>query len=269
MGSFSLAGKVAIVTGGASGLGYQFVIQLLENGVKGVTLVDISTKNGNIAFQEFQAKYGKDRVLFVHADITKFEDFEYVFKQTLSTFHNIDILINNAGVLCDGQWNREIDVNVKGPINGMILGLENYLPKYKSGDEGVIVNISSIAGVQPFGGIPVYTATKFFVHGVTAAWGTPANYNRSKIRVVGICPGVTKTPMIEIASDGILSPVYKELLDLEVAQCPIQNPDVVALSLVNVIQRGPSGTMWVVEGGEPPYKFELPDRNKLPKVLLP
>ncbi|XP_066258170.1 alcohol dehydrogenase 1-like [Euwallacea similis] len=173
------------------------------------------------------------------------------FKQTLSTFYNINRLVQNT---------REIDVNVillQNCFNGISFKFILIL-KSKSEDEGVIVNISSVAYIQPYDGIVIYTATKFFVHGLTMTWGLPANYNRSKVRILGICPGVTITPMMKSVSNGAFSLVYRELLYLETAP-----PDVVGLSVINVIQKAPSGTMWIVEGEELTYKFELPDRNKV------
>lgn len=104
----------------------------------------------------------------------------------------------------------------------MLLGLENYIPKYKSGSEGVIINVSSIGGVNPLGGIPIYTATKFALHGLTLAWGLPAHYDRTKVRVVGVCPGFTNTPLMAGYSNACLSQFYLDLLLAESASAPRQ-----------------------------------------------
>lgn len=93
----------------------------------------------------------------------------------------------------------------------MLLGLEHYLPKYKSGSEGIIVNMSSVAGVGPLGCEPIYSGTKFAVHGMTLSWGLPCHYERMKVRVVGICPGVTITPILTDIDSRSLGPVYNEI----------------------------------------------------------
>ncbi|KAJ8928051.1 hypothetical protein NQ314_019421 [Rhamnusium bicolor] len=83
-----------------------------------------------------------------------------------------------------------------GTVHGMILGLDNYLPKYKQGSEAVIVNISSIAGVAVVGSVPIYCGTKAAVIAMTKSWGIPYHYQRSNVKVICICPGITATPLI-------------------------------------------------------------------------
>lgn len=83
-----------------------------------------------------------------------------------------------------------------GTIHGILLGLEKYLPKYKTAEETVIVNISSTAGTQGYGHIPIYSATKHAILGLVKSWGIPEFYEGTKVRVIGICPGVTMTPLI-------------------------------------------------------------------------
>lgn len=83
-----------------------------------------------------------------------------------------------------------------GTIHGNILGIEKYLPKYKTGKEALIVNVSSTAGTQGYPPFPVYTATKHAVHGLVRSWGIPEYYEQTKVRVIGLCPGVTMTPLI-------------------------------------------------------------------------
>lgn len=95
----------------------------------------------------------------------------------------------------------------------MLLGLENYIRNYKSGQEGLIVNISSIAGIAPLPLMPAYVATKFGIHGLTLSWGAPEHYNRTKVRVVGICPGATTTPMLTEVANRTLGIAYEELLN--------------------------------------------------------
>lgn len=97
-----------------------------------------------------------------------------------------------------------------------MLALDKYIPKHKTGSEGVVINVSSIAGIQAFGGVPGYTATKFAVHGLTLAWGLPGHYERTGVKVVGICPGVTTTPLIQNFYQGTLSQYYTDLLKEEV-----------------------------------------------------
>ncbi|XP_050310696.1 15-hydroxyprostaglandin dehydrogenase [NAD(+)]-like [Anthonomus grandis grandis] len=266
MVNFEIAGKVALITGGASGLGLQYALNLLEKGAKGVTLADVNVDVGRKSVKGIEEKFGKNRAIFVEVDVTNYAAFEEAFKQTISSFGNVDILINNAGILNDAQWQREVDINVNGLIHGMLLGLENYIPKHKSGSEGVIVNISSVAGISPIIFIPIYVGTKFAVHGMTLTWGLPEHYARTKVRVVGVCPGVTDTPLMVLPGKS-LGPQYESLI-ATVSKLPRQTPAEISPNVMKVIEKAPSGTMWVLEGAEPPYQYEVPDRFNMPKKFL-
>lgn len=99
-----------------------------------------------------------------------------------------------------------------GTTHGILLGLENYIPKYKTGEEGLIVNISSIAALEPTPFIPIYGATKAAVLALTTSFGAPLHYERTKVSVIAVCPGVTDTPLIRNMVDRTLGEEYKRLL---------------------------------------------------------
>ncbi|KAH1009472.1 hypothetical protein HUJ04_001822 [Dendroctonus ponderosae] len=149
-----------------------------------------------------------------------------------------------------------------GTIHGVILGLDNYIKNFRSGDEGLLVNISSLAGIAPIALMPSDVSTKFAVHGLTLPWGASEHYDRTKV-----CTRITITPLITEVSNKSYKPEYEQLRGSP-ADSPVQNPEVVAPHVITVIEKAPSGTMWVVEGGEPPYEFKLPDRFTQPKIFL-
>ncbi|XP_050296428.1 15-hydroxyprostaglandin dehydrogenase [NAD(+)]-like [Anthonomus grandis grandis] len=263
MVNFEISGKVALVTGGASGLGLYYAKALLAKGAKGVTLADLDPKIGQQALGEIEKKFGANKAIFVECDVTYYNQFEDAFKETIKAFGNIDILINNAGIMNDSVWEKEVDINVKGVINGMLLGLDNYIPKHKSSPEGVILNVSSTAGVGKYGCLPVYVATKFAVHGLTLSWGLPSHYERTKVRVVGICPGPTDTPLIRDMAGRNLGDAYEKIRQEEVKVMKSQTPEEMVPDVMRVIEMAPSGTMWLMEGGEPAYQYEMVDREKM------
>ncbi|ERL83840.1 hypothetical protein D910_01098 [Dendroctonus ponderosae] len=260
MSIFEIADKVAIITGGASGLGLKYALELLKKNAKAVVLADISPELGSKALQQIEKEFGKNKAIFIKTDVTSYAQFEAVFKETIKTFKNVDILINNAGIMDDSVWEKEIAINVNGTIIGILLGLENYIQRYKSGSEGLILNVSSIAGIAPFAFVPIYAGTKFAVYGLTISWGLPAHYERTKVRVVGVCPGSTVTPLITDLPNRNLGPAYEKLRPIECGLVVNQGPEEAAVQVMSVIERAPSGTMWVVEGGKAPFKFQLPDR---------
>ncbi|KAJ8984318.1 hypothetical protein NQ317_012536, partial [Molorchus minor] len=233
----------------------------------GVAVVDINPGSGKTALSEIEKEFGSGRAIFIKADVTVFQEFEDAFKKTIEHFKNIDILINNAGIFNDAKYELMVAVNLNSVINGMILGLDKYLPKFKHNSEAVIVNISSIASIQGIPSIPVYSATKSAILGLTRAWGQPSHYERTNVRVVSIHPGFTQTPLIENLNGRFLGKPYETISTSE--KWPIQNPDHVAKELVKVIKYAPNGTAWVVEGGERGYEYSLPDRATIERKYIP
>ncbi|XP_060081872.1 15-hydroxyprostaglandin dehydrogenase [NAD(+)]-like [Ylistrum balloti] len=141
-----IEGKVALVTGGAQGLGYAFVQALLDKGAK-VCFCDINTSQGEATLGELCEKYDKEKIMFRRCDVTSQEDMEALFKATKERYGRIDIVCNNAGMGGESypQWEKVVDVNIKGMTRGTFIAVE-YLRKDKGGNGGVIVNISSAAG---------------------------------------------------------------------------------------------------------------------------
>lgn len=91
----------------------------------------------------------------------------------------------------------------------MVLGVNEYLPKHQQGPEAVILNVSSIAALGYVPQIPIYTATKCAVNGLTRSWGNKAIFQTTKIRVVAVCPGATNTPISnDIEALTLPGPVY-------------------------------------------------------------
>ncbi|KAJ8951965.1 hypothetical protein NQ317_003733 [Molorchus minor] len=189
------------------------------------------------------------------------------FKKTIEQFRNIDILINNAGIMHDAKYELEVAVNLNSVLHGMILGLDKYLPKYKQTSEAVIVNISSICGVQGFSNIPVYCATKWAVLGLTKSWGQPFHYERTNVRVVVIHPGLTQTPLIENFNGKLWGNRMKLFLSKLLKTGLFKNH--VAKELVKVIRCAPNGTAWIIEGGERGYEYSPPDRTTIVRKYIP
>ncbi|CAG9759505.1 unnamed protein product [Ceutorhynchus assimilis] len=265
---FSLADKVAIVTGGSSGIGFCVARELLNNGARGVTIADVNVELGQATLEKLSAEFGSNKCTFCPTDVADFKQFENAFISTLSTFGNIDILINNAGICDDSIWEKEIDVNIKGTINGVLLGLENYIIKNKSGQEGIIINLSSIRGVQPSGDRPVYAATKFAIHGMTLAWGSEDHYSRTNIKVIAVCPGSTSTPLIANPANTNLGQPYEKIRKKNKASSNLsdQTPEQCALLIIDVMKTAKSGTVWIAESAEK-YQYIMPSRLDMKTII--
>jgi 3alpha(or 20beta)-hydroxysteroid dehydrogenase len=195
-----LDGKVALITGAAQGMGASHARKFIKEGAK-VILTDINEKGGSALAEELGSN-----ALFLKHDVTSKESWEQVVEKGISTFGEITVLVNNAGVLGPIAKTDELseeDYLKVCAINqhGVFFGMKTVIPSMLKAGIGSIVNISSIAGVVAIYGFPslAYVASKFAVRGMTKA--TAVEYGSRNIRANSVHPGFIKTPMMAAATD--------------------------------------------------------------------
>ena len=194
-----LAGKVALISGGARGMGASHAREMVAHGAR-VVCGDILDAEGETVAEEL----GED-ARYVHLDVTRAEDWEAAVAAAVAEFGGIDVLVNNAGILNIGtvedfdmaEWHRILDIN----LTGVFLGIRAVVPTMKQAGRGSIINISSIEGMAGTVACHGYTATKFAVRGLTKS--TALELGQFGIRVNSVHPGLVKTPMADWVPEDI------------------------------------------------------------------
>ncbi|XP_066583891.1 15-hydroxyprostaglandin dehydrogenase [NAD(+)]-like [Prorops nasuta] len=251
-----LKGRVALVTGAASGIGKSYAIELLNQGAK-VAVCDINTEEGMDLVKSLNSKYGKDRAIFCQCDVTDYPQFEESFQSTIATFGHIDIVINNAGIMNDRFWELEVDTNFNGVIRGTLLA-QRFLGTDRGGRGGIVVNTGSNVSITPYVSVPIYSATKAAIVSLTRAFGDQYHVDLTGVRVMALCPNATDSKLVKDVGKQLLSPRYEDAWHRDTASSVPQKADHVGRALIHVLSTGKSGSVWLVENGQPPREITFP-----------
>jgi len=189
-------GKVAIITGGASGIGLATAKLLASRGAR-IVIADMNAEAGPAALREVEAAGGEAR--FVRTDVTQRADVEAMLDFAVDQFGRIDIAYNNAGINEGGQdflvlgataWERTLAVD----LGAVMLCTQLEVQRFRAqGGGGLIINTASMGGIDPMPTSPIYAASKAGVIQFSRSLGYLANEG---IRVNAICPTFTDTPMV-------------------------------------------------------------------------
>ena len=192
-----LAGKTAIVTGGAVGIGRACVERMAEEGAS-VAIFDVLDAQGKAFAADLTAR-GRN-VTYQHVDVTDEAAMKSAIDRTARDLGGLHVMVNNAGIsgapkptdqVTEAEWDRVQSVNVKG----VFFGTKHAVPHLRAAGGGSIVNLSSIAGLVGVGGIAPYHASKGAV--LMMSRNDAVTFAADRIRVNSIHPGYIWTPMVE------------------------------------------------------------------------
>ncbi len=238
------SGKVAIVTGGASGIGASTVRGFVKGGAK-VVIADMDSQRG-----EALAKELGDAAYFIATDVTSETQQQAMFDKTIAHFGTVDIIFANAGIAKDNtitnlsfsDWKKTIDINLSGVYLSCKIAIHYWLAEKKA---GVIVNCGSIHSFVGKSGLTAYSASKGGVKLLTQTLAI--DYAKQGIRINAICPAYIDTPLLNF-----LSETEKKALEKLHPQGRLGQPDEVANAVLFLASEKASfinGTSLLVDGG--------------------
>ncbi|QDI91435.1 SDR family oxidoreductase [Salicibibacter halophilus] len=221
----NVEGKVVILTGASSGIGEATAKELASHGAK---LVLGARRKERL--QELQKNLDKEGAASTYkvVDVTSREQVEALAQHAIDEFGQIDVMINNAGLMPQSllnnqkvdEWERMVDVNIKG----VLYGISSVLPQMREQKEGHIINISSIAGHEVFPGSSVYSGTKFAVRAITEGL-RKEEAPEHNIRTTILSPGAIDTELTDTITDTDVKPGVDELYKQAI------HPDSIARSI--------------------------------------
>ncbi|XP_014203987.1 alcohol dehydrogenase 1-like [Copidosoma floridanum] len=243
-----ISNKIAVITGGLGGIGFQTVQHLLKNGVEYIAMFDLPKSNDEKvlkSLQDLEKKFNKNKFGYFSCDVSNKHEFKANFDMVVELKKRVDIFINNAGIINEKQLDLSIDINYKAVVVGTLMAID-HMRTDKGGKGGVIVNIASTAGLRNFSIFPVYNSTK---HAVVSFVRSLKNFNKSLgVNVVCLCPNLTNTPLankqelpkklLDFVDGKVLSEYFKTAY--------MQKPESVAIAVMEIINKGDYGAVWIV-----------------------
>jgi NAD(P)-dependent dehydrogenase (short-subunit alcohol dehydrogenase family) len=234
----NLAGRKAVITGGASGIGLAFARRVVDAGGT-VVLVDVDDQRAEAAAHELGAG-------FVIADVGDREAVEHAFAIAAETLDGLDLAFVNAGIAANAQepeqfttdaWERVRRVN----LDGVVWGVTAAVPHLT--DASTIIATASLAGLVAFPPDPMYTATKHAVVGFVRSLA-PTLVPRG-IRLAAVCPGFARTPLVTGVIDDAIAELGVPLLEAEDVAAAVERMD----------REAEPGSCWIVQPGREPLPY--------------
>ncbi|GAB0100355.1 hypothetical protein DMENIID0001_163830 [Sergentomyia squamirostris] len=251
--------KSALVTGASGAIGAAICEEFLQNGLKNLAALDLSSAEPKI-ISEWRQKFPKATITYFSVDVSSVDGLQKCFKDFTANLNSLDIVVNCAAICMEQNFRKMIEVNFAAVVESMHLAIEYMSVDSGKGRGGVVLNISSITALYPVSLLPTYSATKSAVITLTRAMAHEREH--LGIKFLNICPAGTKSNMYDSMKQTEYSfMTTNEKQKVLMAGYPPQGPEDVARASAKIIEEAKSGSVWIIENGQlteheiPPLSF--------------
>lgn len=218
-----------------------------------IAIFDVAEEAGKAVADQLN-KTHKDKVLFIKCDLSKEDDITKAFETVLVQFKQVDVIINNAGIMSDAPnlWRTACTVNWEGLISLTLKGIK-HMRQDEGGAGGTIVNIASTAAITKFPFIPIYNGSKAAVLHFSQCIAMEPFFENTNVRVLTMCFGATDTPLLHNLETRCYDPnLGQTLVDSVVASGVVyQTVGSAVAAFVDMFQNGAPGTIWLSVNNKP------------------
>ncbi|KAG4077424.1 hypothetical protein HA402_002851 [Bradysia odoriphaga] len=237
----------AIVLGGVGGIGKEICVQLIGKGLKNLAVIDVI--DDVTVTTALEAQFKNVNFLYKKCSVTDEPALRKCMTEIMDELGWVDVIINSAGVLDEANPKRTIDINYGGVVNSTIIGID-LMRKDNGMRGGCIVNIASITALGSHFWLPVYAGSKHAVLGFTRSLINNAFFEKTGIKFISICPGVTRTPLVNFERlANLLFPTMVDEVKSIAESFACQEVDVVGRCVIAALEDGENGSTWQCENG--------------------
>uniref|UniRef100_A0A1I8MDH0 Alcohol dehydrogenase n=1 Tax=Musca domestica TaxID=7370 RepID=A0A1I8MDH0_MUSDO len=242
-----LNGKNVIYIGGFGGIGEKCVEAFLKNGVKSLLILDLHCNDELL--KHLQNSYKLSYVDYIPLNITNCNEIREAFQKAKAMISVFDVVVNGAGIVDEEKVDQIVQINLTGLIHSSLIALE-HMSRANGGRGGCIVNISSIAGLNPTEICCIYGATKSAVLYFTRTLAKPIYFNKTGVSFITICPGGTATPMFQQAFSQMIGIKHFPQFSNVLKSMKPQSATALAENLMEVLKMAANGSTWVLNDGK-------------------
>ncbi|CAD7088794.1 unnamed protein product [Hermetia illucens] len=240
-----ITGLKAAICGGFGGIGQAICKVLLEQGVLCLAVLDL--KEDKDSLEAWRKSYPTQKIFFNYIDVAEKSVVEESMRAAKEKMGGLDIFMNSSGILNEINPELCIQVNLLGTIYTSLTAV-NLMGKHKGGNGGIVINVTSVLGLEPSHPIAVYTASKHGGIGFTRSISHEFHYNKTGLAFIAVCPGLTNTKLVQNPQNAATFD-YVEGEMAKILTAKTQEADICGENIVKAMRTGKTGSIWICDLG--------------------